>query len=190
MKILEDRIIKDGVVLSGDILKVNTFFNQQLDTGLIMKVGQEIARLFEKDNITKVVTIEASGIAIATAAAVYLGVPVVFAKKHRASTQVGEMLTAEVRSMTHGNCYNAVVPASLLSGSDRILIVDDFLARGEALRGLISIVKQSGAHLCGCAVGIEKRFQGGGDELRSQGIRVESLACIESMDPENGIVFC
>lgn len=189
MKELEERIIKDGVVLSKDILKVNTFFNQQLDTRLVMDAGHEIARLFESEKITKILTIEASGIAIATAAAVYLGVPVVFAKKHQASTQVGQMLTAEIKSMTHGNSYTAVVPASLISKEDRILIVDDFLARGEALRGLITIVSSAEAHLCGCAVGIEKRFQGGGDELRAKGIRVESLASIEKMSPDEGIVF-
>lgn len=189
MKELEERIIKDGVVLSKDILKVNTFFNQQLDTRLVMDAGHEIARLFESEKITKILTIEASGIAIATAAAVYLGVPVVFAKKHQASTQVGQMLTAEIKSMTHGNSYTAVVPAPLISKEDRILIVDDFLARGEALRGLISIVDSAKAHLCGCAVGIEKRFQGGGDELRAKGVRVESLASIEKMSPDEGIVF-
>lgn len=189
MKALEERIAKDGKVLSADILKVNTFFNQMLDTTLVFDAGREIAHLFEGESITKIITIEASGIALATAAAVCLGVPVVFAKKHRAATQVGQMLTAEIKSMTHGNSYTAVVPADLISKDDRILIIDDFLARGEALRGLISIVSASGATLCGCAVGIEKRFQGGGDSLRAQGIRVEALASIEKMSPEEGVTF-
>ncbi len=189
MKELQDRILKDGIVLSGNILKVNTFFNQQLDTRLVMNVGREIARLYANDNITKIVTIEASGIAMATAAAVCLDVPVVFAKKHQSATQVGDMLTAQILSMTHGNSYTAVIPASMISADDRVLIVDDFLARGEALRGLISMVNQAGATLCGCAVGIEKRFQKGGDDLRAKGIRVESLACIEEMTPDGKIIF-
>lgn len=189
MKELEERIQKDGVVLSEEILKVNSFFNQQLDVRLIMNMGHEIAHLYENEDITKIVTIEASGIAIATAAAVYLDVPVVFAKKSRASTQTGEMLTAEVRSFTRGNTYTAIIPAAMLAATDRVLLVDDFLAHGAALHGLLSLVGQAGAHVVGCAIGIEKKFQGGGDRLRAEGLRIDSLAQIVRMSPAEGVVF-
>jgi xanthine phosphoribosyltransferase len=189
MKALEEKLQKEAVVLSADVLKVGNFLNQTLDIAFIMEMGKEIARLYKKDSVTKIVTIEASGIAIATAAAIQMGVPVVFAKKSRASTQTGNLYRAEVRSFTHGNTYEAIIPVDMLSENDRILVVDDFLAHGAALTGLLSIIRQSGAALVGCAIAIEKGFQGGGDALRATGVRIESLARIRSMDPVGGIEF-
>ena len=189
MKLMEDRIRKDGIIEDGDVLKVGMFLNQQIDVCFISELAKEFYRLYKDEGVTKILTIEASGIAIATAAAVAMNLPVVFAKKSRASTQTGGMYTASVHSFTHGNTYDAIVPTSLLSPDDRILLIDDFLAHGAALCGLLSIVKQSGAHLCGCAIAIEKAFQGGGDKLRAEGIRIDSLACIASMSPEGGIVY-
>lgn len=189
MKALEDKLQAEATVLSTDILKVGNFLNQTLDVPFLMEIGQEIAHLYTGDNVTKIVTIEASGIAIATAAAVYMQVPVVFAKKSRATTQIGDMYHASVKSFTHGNTYEAIIPVDMLSPTDRVLIIDDFLAHGAALKGLLSIVQQSGATLVGCAIAIEKGFQGGGDALRAEGIRIDSLARIHHMDPEEGISF-
>lgn len=189
MKALQDKIISEGTVISGEILKVGSFLNQQLDIKLIMQMGREIAHLYRAENITKILTIEASGIAIAVAAASELQVPVVFAKKSRSSTQTGAMYSSTVRSFTHGNTYDAIVAKEYLSSSDRLLLVDDFLARGGALHGLLDIASQAGATVCGCAIAIEKGFQGGGDELRASGIRVDSLAIVDSMSPDRGIKF-
>lgn len=189
MKALQDKIISEGTVVSGEILKVGSFLNQQLDIKLIMQMGREIAHLYRAENITKILTIEASGIAIAVAAASELQVPVVFAKKSRSSTQTGAMYSSTVRSFTHGNTYDAIVAKEYLSSSDRLLLVDDFLARGGALHGLLDIASQAGATVCGCAIAIEKGFQGGGDELRASGIRVDSLAIVDSMSPDRGIKF-
>ncbi|MBO5051327.1 MAG: xanthine phosphoribosyltransferase [Clostridia bacterium] len=189
MKALEEKLQKEAIVLSADILKVGNFLNQTLDIPFIMEMGREIARLYEGEGVTKIVTIEASGIAIATAAAVPMQVPVVFAKKSRAATQVGSMYHAEVKSFTHGNTYEAIIPVDMLSADDRVLIIDDFLAHGAALSGLLSIIRQSGATLVGCAIAIEKGFQGGGDALRAEGVRIDSLARIRAMSPETGIEF-
>lgn len=189
MKALEEKLKKEAVVLSADILKVGNFLNQTLDIPFIMEMGKEIARLYENEGVTKIVTIEASGIAIATAAAVHMNVPVVFAKKSRAATQTGDMYRATVKSFTHGNTYEAIIPMDMLSGDDRVLIIDDFLAHGAALTGLLSIIRQAGAPLVGCAIAIEKGFQGGGDALRAEGVRIDSLARIRKMDPETGIEF-
>ncbi len=182
MKLLEERIKKDGQVFPGNILKVSSFLNHQIDTALMLEMGKEVDRLFGKDRPTKILTVEASGIAIATAIGVVMGLPVLFAKKHASKNLSGDVYSSPVHSYTHGNDYNMIVEKRFLSSSERVLIVDDFLAVGGALHGLIDIVKQSGACLCGCAITIEKAFQGGGDALRSEGIRVESLAVIESMD--------
>ena len=182
MKALQDKIISEGTVISSEILKVGSFLNQQLDIELIMQMGKEIACLYRAENITKILTIEASGIAIAV-------VPVVFAKKSRASTQTGAVYSSTVHSFTHGNTYDAIVAKEYISASDRLLLVDDFLARGGALHGLLDIASQAGATVCGCAIAIEKGFQGGGDELRRAGIRIDSLAIVESMSPEGGIKF-
>jgi len=189
MRALEEKIVKEGVVLEGNVLKVGNFLNQKIDTAFAVDMAKEIKRLFEGENITKVFTIEASGIAIGFAVAAELGVPLVFAKKSKASNQSGNMLSAKIHSYTRGIDYTATVAAEYLDPSDKILIVDDFLANGGALRGLIEIVKSSGATLTGCAVQIEKGFQGGGDELRAMGVHVEALALIDSMSFEDGITF-
>ena len=182
MKELEERILKDGIVLEGDVLSVGGFLNQQIDTGLLSRMADEIKREFSDEPVTKVLTVEASGIAIAIAAATVFGVPAVFAKKSRTSNVVGEVYSARVHSFTHGTDYLMTVPKRYLAPEDHVLIVDDFLANGEALQGMISIVGQSGATLAGAAVEIEKGFQGGGDRIRSTGVRVFSLAVLDSMN--------
>ncbi len=182
MKLLEEKILKDGIVLPGNVLKVDNFLNHQLDVPFIMKMGREIACLFEGCGINKILTIESSGIAIAMAVAAVINVPVVFAKKNKTSTVPGDVYCAGAHSFTHKNEYTAIVSKQFLNKNDIVLIVDDFLAIGNALNCLIDILRQSGASLAGCAVAVEKGFQGGGDKLRAQGIRVESLALIDSMD--------
>lgn len=188
MKALENKILKEGKVYDGGILKVGSFLNQQIDSDFMMEMGAEIARLFENENITKVLTVEASGIAVALAAGASLHVPALFAKKHNTSNIQSDVYSSVVYSFTHNTEYNIVVSKDYLSSCDRVLIVDDFLARGKALMGLTDIINQAGAELVGCAVAIEKGFQHGGDELRAKGIRVEALALIDSMN-ENEIVF-
>ena len=188
MVALEAKILKEGKILSGNTLKVDGFLNHQLDVAFLTEMGEEIARLFGDAGVTKILTIETSGIAIAFAAAQFLKVPVVFAKKNKTSNISDNVYHASVASFTHKNVYDVVVSQEFLSEGDRVLLVDDFLAKGNALYGLIEIVEQAGAHLLGCAIAIEKGFQGGGDSLRSKGIRLESLAILEEMS-ENGIVF-
>jgi len=182
LKILEDKILKDGIVLEGNILKVGSFLNQQLDVNLINEMGKEIARLFKDKNITKILTIESSGIAIAFAAGLQINCPVVFAKKGKSANLSGELFVSTVYSYTHKTSNDIFVSKDYLSNSDNVLIVDDFLASGEALEGLIKIVKQSGANIVGAACAIEKGFQDGGDKLRSEGYKIESLAIIDEMD--------
>ena len=184
MKALEEKIVKEGEVLPGDILKVGSFLNHQLDASFIMEMGGEIKRLFAQDNITKILTIETSGIPIAFAAAAAMELPMVFAKKNRTTNLSGEQYTAKVHSYTHGTDYHMVVSKDYLNAGDRVLLVDDFLANGAALAGLMDIVGQAGAVTVGASCAIEKGFQKGGDALRARGLRVESLAVIESM--ENG----
>ncbi len=181
MKELEDRIRREGEILPGNVLKVGSFLNQQVDTVLLKKMALETKRLFGGENVTKILTVEASGIAFATAVAYEFGVPMVFAKKHKTANVSGELYSAEVFSYTHGTTYEIAVTKNYINGEDRVLITDDFLANGNALKGLISIVKQAGAVLVGCCAEIEKGFQGGGDELRASGVRVESLAIIDEM---------
>ncbi len=188
MRALEERIQRDGRVLGGDILQVGGFINQQIDTSFTLELAREVFSLFSDLPVTKVLTIEASGIAFGFAVSLQFGVPLVFAKKSRTSNVDGAVLFAPIHSYTHGNDYNATVSAEYIKPEDNVLIVDDFLANGEALRGLIKIVNDAGASVVGAAVEIEKGFQGGGDRLRSEGIRVESLAIIESMS-ESGITF-
>ena len=188
MELLEKRILSDGVVLPGNVLKVGSFLNQQIDVELLALLGGEIARLFRESRVTKVLTIEASGIALAAFAAAELRVPVVFAKKTPSSNQSSEVFRTPIVSYTHKNTYMAAVAKEYLSASDRVLIVDDFLATGEALEGLIRITEEAGAFLTGCAVAVEKGFQGGGDSLRRRGIRVEALALIDRMT-DREIVF-
>ena len=188
MRLMEEKILTEGTVLPGGILKVGSFLNQQIDTALLHKIGEEIARLFAGDAVTKILTIESSGIAIAAAAGLTMGVPVVFAKKHKTSNVDGEVYSAVVHSFTHGTDYNVVVSRDYLREGERILLVDDFLAGGNALKGLLALCEQAGAAVAGAAIAIEKGFQGGGDALRTDGLRVESLAIVERMDGE-GIVF-
>lgn len=181
MKSLEEKIVREGTVLPGNILKVGSFLNQQLDCDFLMEMGKEIARIFEGCQITKVLTIEASGIAVAVAAGAAMHIPAVFAKKHNTGNLSGDLYKTVVHSYTHNTDYNIVVSKEYITEKDRVLIVDDFLANGKAIEGLIDIVNQSGAELAGAAVAIEKGFQHGGDALRERGIRVESLAIVESM---------
>ncbi|MBR2615732.1 MAG: xanthine phosphoribosyltransferase [Clostridia bacterium] len=185
MKALEEKILREGKVLPGDILNVSCFLNHRLDVDFLMEMGREIARLFEKENVNKILTVESSGIAIAMGAAAAMHVPVVFAKKHKSGNLSGEMYQTVVHSYTHGVDYTIVVQRDYLGKDDRVLIVDDFLANGKALNGLIDIVGQAGAELAGCTCAIEKGFQGGGDALRAEGIRVESLAIVETMSDDS-----
>ncbi len=182
MREMEEKIRAEGEVLPGGILKVGSFLNQQIDTDFLHAMGQEIARLYAGCGVTRVLTIEASGIAIAAAAAMELGVPMLFAKKHKTSNVDGAVYATVVHSFTHGTDYTVVVSRDYLLPGDRVLLVDDFLANGAALRGLVDLVRQAGANVAGAAIAIEKAFQGGGDALRADGIRVESLAVIESME--------
>ena len=181
MKQLEEMILKEGKVLPGDILKVGGFLNQNIDTGLLTQMGEEIARLYDGCGVNKILTIEASGIAIAAAAGMAMGVPVLFAKKPRTSNVDGSVYTTVVHSFTHDEDYNVVVSRDYLTSSDRVLLIDDFLANGQALNGLIDLCKQAGAELVGVAIAIEKCFTGAGDAFRAKGVRLESLAMIESM---------
>lgn len=188
MQRMEEMILNEGKVLPGGILKVGSFLNQQIDAGLLKEVGEEIASMYEGEGVTKILTIESSGIAIAAAAGIAMGVPVLFAKKHKTSNVDGEVYRARVHSFTHGNDYDAVVSRDFLSSEDRVLLVDDFLASGNALNGLLELSAAAGAEVLGAVVAIEKRFQGGGDELRAKGLRVDALALIESMG-DDGVVF-
>lgn len=185
IRALEDRILAEGKVLPGEILKVGDFLNQQIDPELLMEMGEEIASLYKDAGVTKILTIESSGIAVAFAAGCKMNVPVVFAKKHASINLSDDVLTSKVYSYTHQKTYDIVVSSDYVSKDDTVLIVDDFLAKGNALNGLIEITDKAGAKLAGAAIAIEKGFQGGGDELRRQGIRVESLAIIESMSDDS-----
>ena len=185
IRALEQKILAEGKILPGEVLKVGSFLNQQIDTKLLKDMGDEIARLYEGNNVTKVLTIESSGIAIAYAAGLSMGLPVVFAKKHSSSNLSGNILTSQVYSYTHQQTYDIMVSGDYITSNDTVLIVDDFLAKGNALNGLIEIVNKAGAKLAGCAIAIEKGFQGGGDELRAKGIRIESLAIIDKMTDDS-----
>lgn len=182
MKALEEKINREGLVFPGNILKVGSFLNHQLDVDFLMEMGKEIQRLFKDEPVSKIVTIEASGIAIAVAAASHMHVPVVFAKKTKTSNLSGESYMSKVHSFTHNKDYDIVISKQFLNENDCVLLIDDFLAVGNALNGLIDIVSQAGAKLAGAAIAIEKGFQGGGDALRSRGIKVASLALIDSME--------
>lgn len=188
MKALEEKILRDGKVLPGNILKVGSFLNQQMDSDLIMEIGYEIARLFRSEKITKILTIESSGIALAVAAGIAMHVPAVFAKKHKSANMSKDVYTASVYSYTHGETYEIAVAKEYLGEEDRVLIVDDFLANGNALLGLRSLTEQAGATLVGCAIAIEKGFQGAGDRLRAEGLNIQSLALIDSMT-DSGLTF-
>ena len=189
MNFLEERIMKDGIVKPGNVLKVDSFLNHQMDVGLLDEIGKEFYRRFSDKHITKVLTIEASGIAIAYAVARCFGVPMVFAKKAKSINIDGDMYTAEVESFTHKNKNQVIVSKRFLSCDDHILIVDDFLANGCALQGLISISEAAGATVEGIGIVIEKGFQYGGRSIRNLGYKVESLAIVESMDHETQTVY-
>ncbi len=182
MNFLEERIVKDGLVKEGNVLKVDTFLNHQMDVELLDEIGKEFHRRFADVKITKVLTIEASGIAIAYAVARCFGVPMVFAKKAKSINIDGDMYTAEVESFTHKNKNQVIVSKKVLSSDDKILIVDDFLANGCALQGLISISEAAGASVEGICIAIEKGFQYGGRSIRNLGYRLESLAIVDTMD--------
>lgn len=190
MNFLEERIIRDGIVKEGNVLKVDSFLNHQMDVELLDEIGREFKRRFDGENITKVLTIEASGIAIAYAVARCLGVPMVFAKKKKSINLDGEMFTAEVESFTHKNRNQIIVSKKFITYKDRVLVVDDFLANGCALQGLLAIVEQAKAEVAGIGIVIEKGFQPGGRMIRNLGYHLESLAIVESMDSTDGsIVF-
>ena len=186
MQLLKERILKDGVVKPGNILKVDSFLNHQMDIDLFNEMGKEWARLFADRPITKILTVEASGIGIACVAAQHFHVPVVFAKKTQSLNIDGEVYTTKIESFTHKRVYDVIVSKKFLSPEDHVLIIDDFLANGCALEGLIEIVQKAGATVEGIGIAVEKGFQKGGDLIRSKGVRLESLAIVESMDAETG----
>jgi len=188
MNFLEERIVKDGIVKSGNVLKVDSFLNHQMDIALMEEIGREFKRRFEKKNINKILTIEASGIGIACIVAQHFGVPVVFAKKAKSINLEGEMYVAEVESFTHKNKNQVIVAKKFLNPEDRVLIIDDFLANGCAMQGLIQIVQAAGATVEGIGIAIEKGFQPGGQIIRNLGYQLESLAIVESMDAATGTV--
>ena len=189
MQILKDRIRKDGKIKAGNVLKVDSFLNHQMDIKLFGEIGKEFKRRFADVEVTKILTIEASGIGIACIVAQYFDVPVVFAKKTQTKNIAGEVYTTKVESFTHKRVYDIIVSKKFLNENDRVLIIDDFLAKGSALNGLCHLIHSSGATLVGAGIAIEKGFQEGGHLIRSQGVRVESLAIIDSMDVNTGIVF-
>ena len=212
MQLLKDRIRKDGKIKAGNVLKVDSFLNHQMDIKLFGEIGKEFKRRFEGTEINKILTIEASGIGIACIVAdvevnkiltieasgigiacivaQYFDVPVVFAKKTQTKNIAGEVYTSKVESFTHGRVYDIIVSKEFLGKGDKVLLIDDFLANGKALEGLAALVRDSGAELVGAGIVIEKGFQVGGDLIRSEGIRLESLAIVDSMDEETGtIVF-
>jgi len=190
VQLLKERIIKDGQLFPGNILKVDSFLNYQVDISLLNEIGLEFKRRFADCDINKILTIEASGIGIACIVAQYFDCPVVFAKKSKSINISNDFYQSDVMSYTHGNLNHVIVSKDFIGSGDKVLVIDDFLAHGCALRGLIDIIESSGAELKGCGIVIEKGFQSGGDDLRNRGIKVESLAIVESMNAENGeIVF-
>lgn len=190
MKLLEDRILKDGHIGADNVLKVDSFLNHQIDVRFVCELGKEFYRLFKDENITKILTIEASGIGIACLAAQYFGVPVVFAKKTKTINIYSDTYNATVHSYTHKKDYDIVVSKEFLSKEDNVLIIDDFLAKGSALTALLMLIEKAGAKTAGAGIVIEKAYQGGGNLVRDMGVRVESLAKIKSISKKDGIVFC
>lgn len=186
MRLLEERIQRDGVVKAEGVLKVDSFLNHQMDISLFNEMGAELKRLFADAPINKILTIEASGIGIAAIVAQHFGVPVVFAKKAQSINLDGEMYTTRIQSFTHGKIFNVIVSKKYIGPEDHVLIIDDFLANGCALDGLIEIVESAGATVEGIGIAIEKGFQPGGKSLRERGYRLESLAIVDAMDPETG----
>jgi xanthine phosphoribosyltransferase len=189
MELLEQRILAEGQVGAGDVLKVDSFINHRIDIAFVAELAKEFCRLFQDEGITMVLTVEASGIAAASLTALYLGVPMLFAKKSVTSNISGNVYAAKAVSYTHKCTNTIVVEKAYLKKEDKVLILDDFLAKGEALTALVEIVQKAGASLAGAGILIEKEYQGGGKRLREQGIRVESLAKIAELSVENGIIF-
>ncbi len=188
MKLLEDRICKDGIVKEGNVLKVDSFLNHQMDIELFNEMGREFKRLFADKPINKILTIEASGIGIACIAAQHFQVPVVFAKKTESINIDGEVYSTKIQSFTHMRVYDVIVSKKYITSEDHILIIDDFLANGCALEGLIDLVQSAGATVEGIGIAIEKGFQGGGKRIREKGIQLESLAIVKDMDAARGTV--
>lgn len=189
MELLENRIKKDGEVLPGNILKVSSFLNHQIDVKLMDQMGEEFYRIYKNSPVTKIVTIESSGIAVAYSVARQFGKPLVFAKKNQTSNVNEDVFSTKIYSYTHNKEYNVVISKKFISPNDNILLVDDFLANGKALNGLINIVEQAGAKVCGICIAIEKGFQDGGKLLREKGYQVESLAIVEKMTDDGQIFF-
>ena len=189
MELLKQRIRQDGVVKGTDVLKVDSFLNHQMDVALFEEIGREFQRRFADCGVNKILTIEASGIGIACVTAQFFHCPVIFAKKSQTKNIAGEVYTTKVESFTHGRIYDVIVAKEFLGPEDRVLIIDDFLANGAALEGLIDLVEQAGAVLVGAGIVIEKAFQPGGARIRARGVRVESLAKIKSMSEERGVEF-
>lgn len=189
MKLLEDRIVNEGKVLPGNVLKVDGFLNHRIDVELLNEMGKEFYRLYKDSDVNKILTIEASGIGIACIAAQHFDCPVVFAKKSKTSNISSDFYCVDVESYTHKTTNKVIVSKEYLDENDRVLVIDDFLANGCALRGLCKLIKDAGATLVGCGIAIEKGFQPGGREVRALGIRVESLAIVESMNDDGTIVF-
>ena len=188
MNFLEERIVKDGIVKPGNVLKVDSFLNHQMDVVLMEEIGREFKRRFGHKKVTKVLTIEASGIGIAAFTAREFGVPMVFAKKSKSVNIDGDMYVAEVESFTHKNTNQVIVSKKYLKEGESVLIIDDFLANGCALQGLISIVESAGATVAGCGIVIEKGFQVGGEKIRKMGYQLESLAIVDAMDADTGSI--
>jgi xanthine phosphoribosyltransferase len=189
MKLLQERIRKDGIVKNGNVLKVDSFLNHQMDMDLFNEIGKEFKRIFSDCEINKILTIEASGIGIACIAAQYFKVPVVFAKKAQSINIEGEVYSTKIESFTHKKTYDVIVSKKFLSKEDKVLIIDDFLANGCALAGLVDLVRSAGATVEGTGIVIEKGFQNGGEMIRSMGVRLESLAIIESMNTDDGSII-
>ena len=190
MNFLEERILKDGKMMEGNVIKVDSFLNHQIDVELLNKMGEEWKKSFEGKDINKILTIEASGIGIACIAAQHFGVPVVFAKKSKSINIEGDVYMCQVESFTHKTVNNVIVSKKFIGEGDRVLIIDDFLANGCALRGLIQIAEEAGASVEGIGIAIEKGFQRGGEDIRSIGYQLESLAIVDSVNPaENSCVF-
>ena len=188
MNFLEERIVKDGIVKPGNVLKVDSFLNHQMDVVLMEEIGREFKRRFGHKKVTKVLTIEASGIGIAAFTAREFGVPMVFAKKSKSVNIDGDMYVAEVESFTHKNTNQVIVSKKYLKEGESVLIIDDFIANGCALQGLISIVESAGATVAGCGIVIEKGFQVGGEKIRKMGYQLESLAIVDAMDADTGSI--
>ena len=190
MKLLEDRIRKDGRILPGDVIKVDSFLNHLIDVDLVSRCADEWYEIYKDAGVTKILTIEASGIALASITATKFHVPVLFAKKTRSSNLSQKVLSTKVVSYTHGQSYDVIVSRDYITSGDRVLIIDDFLANGSALRALVTLAERAGATVVGVGIAVEKVYQNGGMDIRARGYRIDSLAKIKSIDVERGIEFC